>query len=134
MDISGLNQIYEKIIQFNNDRGWVQHPSDLSKSIVIEASELLEHFQWTESSESLGTGEEKTNWNKVELEVADVLWYLLMFCHRTQINPVNALEKKIEYNEKKYPKSAFLGKHNKDFYKLQKERYRHRSSDEDDNS
>lgn len=114
----------EAIIKYNKVRGWNQEPEDLSKSIVLESAELLEHFQWDASAKKLKSKKKPKNMEEIEYEVADIFWYLIVFCKQMKIDLVDALEKKMKHNEEKYPKSMFKGKHNSEFYHAQKKKYR----------
>lgn len=124
MDILRLEKIINKIYEFNNVRGWHPTPQDNAKSVVIEAAELLEHFQWD--------GEKATSKNKLEgkdikeikYEVADVLWYLLSFCKETDIDITEALELKYIHNEEKYPVEMIKGHDGRELYFAQKKKYR----------
>lgn len=123
MEKKSLNTIKGLILDFNKKRGWKQEPVDLVKSIIIEAAELLEHYQWDES-DKIEKGIKKKNIKELELEVADILWYIILFCHKIEIDIIKALERRIIYNEKKYPEEMFNGKHNEEFYMKQKKLYR----------
>jgi dCTP diphosphatase len=121
-----LDKLSEQIYKSNKARGWVLlSPSDLAKSIVIESAELLEKFQWDETDRNKRRIEPK-NWEEIGEEVADIYWYLVSFCKTVGINLAEAIEDKIEKNEKKYPVKMFKGKHNDKFYKKQKRKYRAR--------
>lgn len=118
-----LESLINNIAAFNKARGWTPTAPDLAKSVVIESAELLEKFQWDESSKYTKNAEPK-NWEEIGEEVADVFWYLVTFCKATNINLLKAVEDKIKKNEKKYPREMFNGKHNDKFYKTQKRKYR----------
>lgn len=123
MSKNNLEVLSKKIIAFNKARGWTPTPTDLAKSVVIEAAELLEKFQWDESDRNI-KGAESKNWEEVGEEVADVFWYLVTFCNSSNINIAEAIADKIKKNEEKYPEKMFKGKHNEKFYKSQKRKYR----------
>ncbi|MCU4846651.1 hypothetical protein OB992_22290 [Bacillus cereus] len=56
-----MNQtILEKVLKFRDDRNWKQfhNPKDLAISLSLEASELLENFQWKSSEEAVETKKE----------------------------------------------------------------------------
>lgn len=91
-----LETLLQRIDKFNKDRDWdkFHSPSNLSKSISIEANELLECFQWDDKN---------FNENNVEEELADVLNYCLQMCIVLNLNPVDIINKKMDKNEKKYP-------------------------------
>lgn len=118
-----LELLSRKIIAFNKARGWLPTSQDIAKSIVIEAAELLEKFQW-DASGKYSQDKEAKNWEEVGEEVADVFWYLVSFCNSVNINLPKVIEHKIEKNELKYPEAMFKGKHNDKFYKSQKRKYR----------
>jgi NTP pyrophosphatase (non-canonical NTP hydrolase) len=118
-----LETLVTKIKKFNKARGWHPVSADIAKSVVIEASELLEHFQWDESDKDV-KGTQPKDWVKVGEEVADVFWYLSTFCNSADIKLEKVIADKIAKNEKKYPVEMFNGKHNDKFYKDQKRKYR----------
>lgn len=121
---SKIIDLFNQIIEFNHTRGWHPDPHDIAKSIVIEAAELLELFQWDASKNNLGAGLRDKNVDDIQKELADVVWYIISFCHEADIDLAESLEKKIEHNEKKYPVAMFNGKHNDGFYKQRKAEYR----------
>lgn len=110
--MSNLKELIEKIKKFRDDRDWLQfhNPDSLAKSIVIEAAELLEHFQWKskepfDTAQGLREVEQYVKENKEEIsdEIADVAVYLLELADITGIDLVEAIEKKLEKNEQRYP-------------------------------
>lgn len=103
----------KRIIDFRNARDWKQfhNPKDLAISLSLEASEFLEHFQWKNRNEV----EKYVKENKEELaeELADVFNYLLLTAHDLDIDIADALNKKINKSEEKYPVEKAKGKHTK---------------------
>ena len=93
MEIKELMEIIDK---FNKDRDWDQYhsPSNLSKSICIEACELLECFQWDNENFKL---------EEVKEELADVMIYCLQLAIRLGVDPIEIMKTKIEKNALKYP-------------------------------
>lgn len=89
-------ELKDRIKKFNEDRDWDQFhsPANLSKSISIEANELLECFQWSD---------EKYNLNDVKEELADVLNYCLQLSQVLNLDPIEIINSKMDKNEKKYP-------------------------------
>ena len=90
----------EIIKEFIKQRDWEQFhdPKNLAISLNLEASEVLELFQWTKDNE--------INKNKITNltdELADVYYWLLLLADYYDINIESALEEKIKKNEKKYP-------------------------------
>lgn len=92
-----LNELLKRIDTFNKERDWDQFhsPTNLSKSISIEAAELLECFQWSDDY----------NIERVEEELADVLNYCLQMCLVLNLDPVDIVNKKMDKNAIKYPVS-----------------------------
>tara|TARA_B100001971_G_scaffold125398_1_gene115456 strand:+ start:529 stop:879 length:351 start_codon:yes stop_codon:yes gene_type:complete len=98
-----LEYILNKIKKFRDERDWMQFhdPKNMAISIILEASELLEHFQWKTKAEA----EEyiKKNRAKVEEEIADIALYLFELADNLDINLLKVMEEKIKENAKKYP-------------------------------
>jgi len=81
-----LSELTEKIIEFRNQRGWQKNTSkDLAISIVLEAAELLEHFQWGHY-ERKNVRNNKEKMNELSQELADVLIYLFAFAYDLKID------------------------------------------------
>lgn len=111
-----LEELNKKIIASLKERGWNPGAEDLSKSIVIEAAELLEIYQWSNNKDK--------NFEKIGEEVADVYIYLVEFCNAVGLKLNVVVEDKIRKNEIKYPVEMFKGHHNDKFYFEQKRKYR----------
>jgi len=111
--MSDIKHITEKIRKFRDERDWGQfhNHKDVALSLVLEASEVLEHFQWKSAEEVKAHGKE----NKEELadELADVAIYLLELADNLGIDLSNAIEKKMKKNALKYPVEKAKGKHTK---------------------
>lgn len=118
-----LSDLFERVIQFNQARGWNPVAQDIAKSIIIEAAELLELYQWDTSDRNLGSNPKPKDADKLKAEVADIIWYVITFCHETGINLADAVEYKLKHNEEKYPAKMFNGHHNDEFYKKRKAEY-----------
>ncbi len=108
-----LESLTKRIIKFRDARDWKQfhNPKDVSLSLVLEAGEVMEHFQWKNKEEM-----EKyviDSKNEIGEELADVLYWVLLMSHDLKIDVVNALDKKIKKNEDKYPVEKAKGKHTK---------------------
>ena len=119
-----LNDVYQQVIDFNHARCWHPVPEDIAKSIVIEAAELLELFQWNSSDKKLGISKDPDELLKIRHELADVLWYCFTFSHEAKIDLIKTVTEKLEHNNLKYPAEKFNGHHNDEFYKSQKAKYR----------
>ena len=103
---SKLDILLERIDKFNKDRDWDQFhtPVNLSKSISIEAAELLECFQWNN---------DKYEVEDVKEELADVLNYCLQLCNVLNVDPIEIVNNKMDKTEKKYPIEKAKGKSTK---------------------
>lgn len=90
---------------FVEEREWAQFhsPSNLAKSISIEAAELLECFQWSDDAER----------ERVEAELADVLTYCLLLADRLHVDPDSIVLAKLEQTKRKYPVESARGKSTK---------------------
>jgi NTP pyrophosphatase (non-canonical NTP hydrolase) len=111
--MSDIKDLTEKIIKFRDERDWKQfhNPKDMALSLVLEAGEVMEHFQWKNKEEIKKYI--KTNKEEIGEELADVLCWVLLMSHDLRIDILDALDKKIRKNEKKYPIEKAKGKHTK---------------------
>ena len=102
MDIAAL-QI--QLREFSNERNWQKYhsPKNLSMALSVEASELLEIFQWLTLEESQDKNNISFRKKDVQDELADILTYLLMLADVLEINLETAIQQKISENAKKYP-------------------------------
>ncbi len=111
--MDNIEYILEKIKKFRDDRDWMQFhdPKNMSVSIMIEAAELLEHFQWKTKDEV----QEYIKANKEEIsdEIADIAMYLFELANNLGIDLVQAMDKKLKKNETKYPIEKAKSKHTK---------------------
>jgi NTP pyrophosphatase (non-canonical NTP hydrolase) len=96
----------DKIIKFRDDRDWKQFhtPENLAKSILIEAGELLEEFQWQSKEKNMGN---------LKAELADVLIYCILLADHYKLDLENIIQEKLLENEKKYPVNLVKGKSKK---------------------
>ena len=111
--MSDIKNLTEKIVKFNKARDWEQfhNPKDLALSLSLEASEVLEHFQWKSKKEiEKYIKSDKTHIGK---ELADVFYWVLLMSYYLKIDIIKALEKKMKENEKKYPAAKAKGKYTK---------------------
>ncbi|OUP77943.1 nucleotide pyrophosphohydrolase [Erysipelatoclostridium sp. An173] len=91
-----MEELENKIIKFVKERNWDQldYPDSLIKSIVIEASELLECIQW----------DSNLNIDNFSDELADVLIYCFQLAYSLNLDIKTIIENKLEKNAIKYPK------------------------------
>lgn len=95
-----------RIRKFTEDRDWDQFhsPANLAKSIVIEAAELLECFQWSEEEYDL---------QHVKEELADILVYSQNLLDKLGLEADEIINMKMTQNEVKYPVEKAKGKSDK---------------------
>lgn len=110
-----INELKEKIKDFCEKRDWDQYhgAKDLATALIIEAAELLEHFRWKSEKEVKELFENPEKKEHIEDEMADVLYFLVRLAQKYNIDLSEALERKIEKNEKKYPVDKFKGSNKK---------------------
>ena len=96
----------ERIRKFTEDRDWDQFhaPENLAKSIVIEAAELLECFQWDN---------EKYDVEHVKEELADVMVNCQNLLDKLGLDADEIVNAKMDQNETKYPVERAKGKSDK---------------------
>lgn len=90
-----MKELETKIIQFVKERNWDQldYPDSLIKSIVIEASELLECIQWDNNGDK----------QMISEELADVMIYCFQLAYSLDLNVKEIIEQKLNKNAIKYP-------------------------------
>ena len=98
-----FDQLRQKIVRFRDDRDWKQfhQPKDMALSLVLEAAEVLELFQWQrehEMDELL-----KTKREQLEDELADVLFWVVLMANDFGIDLFESVERKLEKTALKYP-------------------------------
>lgn len=111
--MSDIESLQEKIAEFVKERDWKQfhNPKDLAISLNLEASEVLELFQWKNETEIAQYLE--TNKNDIEEELADILYWVLLMADNMNIDIVAASERKLAKNAAKYPVDKSKGNHKK---------------------
>ena len=91
-----LEEVKQRIDKFNKDRDWDQFhtPANLAKSISIEANELLECFQWSDTDYDI---------EAVKEELADVMNYCIQMSMVLGVDIIDVINNKMDKTEKKYP-------------------------------
>ncbi len=101
--MNNFKEVNDRLVKYRKDRNWDGLPlGDLAKSIMIEAAELLEHFQWEERWKN-NDDMPKKDMDGIGSEVADVFIYLMEFCQDAGIDLLDVTMKKMDKVEKKYP-------------------------------
>jgi len=108
-----LDELRARINTFVQERDWEQYhsPKNLAMAMIVEAAELVEHFQWNTAEESYQLSAEKRE--QVSHELADTFVYLLRIAEVTGVDLIAATNAKIELNAKKYPADKVRGKNDK---------------------
>ena len=98
----------DRIRKFTEDRDWDQFhsPANLAKSIVIEAAELLECFQWNDEPQD-------SNIEHIHEEIADVLIYCIMLSDKFGFDLDEIILDKLAKNAQRYPAEFAYGNNNK---------------------
>ena len=108
--MSTVKELTEKILKFRDERDWLQfhNHKDMALSLMLEAAEVLEHFQWKKPEEvaahALNCKEEVAD------ELADVACYLFELAHNLKIDLPQAIEAKLAKNALKYPVAKSKGR------------------------
>ncbi len=111
--MSEFEKIVQRIRDFRDLRDWKQfhNPKDIAISLVLEAAEVLEHFQWKNKEET--EAHIRDHKEDIEDELADVFIYLVQTCDVLGVDIIQASRRKYDKNEKKYPVEKAKGRHTK---------------------
>src|SRR3989344_6557090 len=102
LDRMDIDDFQKKIINFRDKRNWKQfhNPKDLAVSLLLEAAELIEHFQW-KSEQEIQQHVKSEKAQELKEEVVDVLWYVLLIAHELNMDLEKEFLRKLRKNEKK---------------------------------
>lgn len=108
-----LDELMARVVSFRDERDWRQFhkPKDMALSLMLEAAELVEIFQWKNDADiesSLGEMRERLG-----RELSDVLYWVLLIARDCQVDISEAFERKMEENERKYPVALARGSNKK---------------------
>ncbi|KQO17118.1 nucleotide pyrophosphohydrolase [Acidovorax sp. Leaf78] len=100
---TSLQQLALRLQDFAQQRDWGQlhSPKNLASALIVEAGELLEHFQWLTEEQSRNLPADKKQ--AVAHEMADVLLYLVQMATALDVDLIEAANAKMEINGGKYP-------------------------------
>src|SRR5690606_29461875 len=109
-EISVFDSLIKEIVEFRDERDWKQfhNPKDLAISLSLEASELLENFQWKTNEDAINE-----NMDNIIDELADVVIYALFISNELDINLEQAIKEKIAKNKVNYPADKSFGTNKK---------------------
>jgi NTP pyrophosphatase (non-canonical NTP hydrolase) len=98
-----------RLREFAVARDWEQFhsPKNLAMALIVEAAELVEHFQWLTEEQSASLPPDKLA--EVEQELADIQIYLIRLADRLNLDLEQAVDAKIALNERRYPVEKVRG-------------------------
>ena len=105
-----MEDLRSAIGAFIRERDWEQFhsPKNLAMALSVEASEIVEHFQWLTEEQSRNLPADKLA--EVREEIGDVMIYLAELADKLGVDPVEAAKAKLRINEEKYPATLVRGK------------------------
>src|SRR5581483_816776 len=108
-----IEAMTRRIQEFRDARDWKQfhNPKDIALSMMLEAAEVAEHFQWKNADEMRAHAE--SHRDEIGEELADVLYWVLLLSADLKVDLADAFEKKMKLNESKYPVAKARGRHTK---------------------
>ena len=108
-----LQAIRSRIQAFVEERDWQQFhsPKNLAMAMIVEAAELVEHFQWMTEQESREVSAEKKE--QIGQVLADTFVYMLRIADVLEIDLIDATNRKLDINAKKYPVEKARGRNDK---------------------
>lgn len=111
--MKSIQELTQNIVDFRDERDWKQfhNPKDSAISLVLEATEILEHFQWKNGEEI--TKHIDAHRDEIADELADVFNWILLMSHDLGIDIVEAQARKIASSHAKYPVEKAKGNYTK---------------------
>jgi NTP pyrophosphatase (non-canonical NTP hydrolase) len=112
MNEDRLQAVIERLRGFVAQRDWAQFhdPKNLAMAIASEAGELVSELRWVDGRAADSFVRVADAKARIEAEVADIAIALLLFCDRTGIDLVSAVDRKIEVNAAHYPVKSSRGR------------------------
>ena len=109
--MSEIKKLTGVILKFRDARNWKQfhNPKNVALSLVLEAAEVMEHFQWKNSDEL--TAHIEKNRGQIAEELADVLYWVLLMSNDLKIDISRSLKSKLKKNTLKYPVKRSKNRH-----------------------
>lgn len=104
-----LDGLKQRLRDFAEERDWepLLSPKNLSMALIVEAAELVEHFQWLTEEQSYELAPAKHA--EVGYELADILLYLIRIADKLDIDLLDVADRKIALNAIKYPADRTQG-------------------------
>lgn len=113
MDSEATFQELKALVKgFIAKRGWEKYhnPKDLAEAVCVEAAELLEVFQWSTVQEVSTWRNDSSKMESIREELADILIYCISMANTLNIDLSEAILRKLEKNEEKYPAEKYFGR------------------------
>jgi len=113
MNIHDIRTLTAQCIAFRDERDWKQFhtPKDMALSLTLEATEVLELFQWKDNAAC--TAYIETHQEKIADELVDTLYWVLVMAHDMKIDLSEAFAHKMKKNREKYPVDKAKGRADK---------------------
>lgn len=107
-----LDQLQQRLRDFAAERDWqpFHSPKNLASALIVEAGELLEHFQWLTEEQSRALAQPGPAKDAVAAEMADVLLYLVQLASALEVDLLDAAARKMVVNAAKYPVAKARGR------------------------
>ncbi|WP_374588298.1 nucleotide pyrophosphohydrolase [Ideonella dechloratans] len=107
-----LDQLQQRLRDFAAERDWqpFHSPKNLASALIVEAGELLEHFQWLTEEQSRALAQPGPAQEAVAAEMADVLLYLVQLASALEVDLLDAAARKMGVNAAKYPVAKSRGR------------------------
>ena len=107
--LQSLDDLKRRLREFARERDWEQFhsPKNLAMALIVEAGELVEHFQWLTEAQSQTLDAHQRE--QVARELADVFIYLVRLADRLDVDLLDAAQRKIVLNAQRYPADQVRG-------------------------
>lgn len=94
----------EEVRKFADSRKWEQFhtPKNLSMAVAGEAGELVAEFQWLTAEQSMRSALSAEKLSDIELEIADVVIYLIRLADVLDVDIASVVRKKLAINESRF--------------------------------
>ncbi|QVL57770.1 MAG: nucleotide pyrophosphohydrolase [Simkaniaceae bacterium] len=112
LDVKEMQEFSQKFVK---DRDWDQYqtPKNVAMGVAIEASELMEIFQWLTDQQSYDIKNDPEKKEQIADEMGDILHYIIRLSTLLDIDLKEAFWQKIRKTEAKYPVDLVKGKKDK---------------------
>jgi dCTP diphosphatase len=100
-----FDSMLSQVVTFCDERDWSRFHEmpRVAAALAIECAEVQELFRWKTDEEARQFVESAKGSHQLAQELADVFIFALLFCHVARIDPVAAIEAKLQVNHQRYP-------------------------------